>query len=70
MELSIAHMKIRIDPEKCAGTGACAYLCPEVFEMVGGHSRAKETHVPLDYVESVRKAMECCPTKAIVIEEA
>ena len=60
---------LRIDPEKCAGTGACAYLCPDVFEIDGDHSRVKQIHVPLDYVESVRKAAECCPTGAIIIEE-
>lgn len=58
-------MKIKVDKKKCIGCGACAALCPAVFEMKGGKSEAKcsETDKPC-----AKDAAESCPVQAISVK--
>ncbi|HDI02879.1 MAG TPA: ferredoxin [Candidatus Aenigmarchaeota archaeon] len=58
-------MKISVDEEKCIGCGACASICPEVFELgENGKARAK---VEESDVECVKEAKETCPAGAITL---
>lgn len=62
-------MKVRVDPDLCAGCGPCADICPEVFELKDDQAVAKVEEVPKDLEAAVREAAETCPPGAIVIEE-
>ena len=62
-------MKVRVDPELCTGCGPCAEICPEVFEMRDDKSVVLLGEVPAELQDSVREAVDACPTGAIIIEE-
>ncbi len=57
-------MKPKIDKKKCIGCGACAAVCPEVFEMKGNKAnvKVKETDNPC-----AKDAASNCPVQAITI---
>ncbi len=60
-------MKIDVNKDACIGCGACAAICPDVFEMDDeGLSMAKENEVSSEFKEDVIDAIESCPTGAIV----
>ncbi len=53
---------IKVNKKKCIGCGACASICPEVFEM-GDDGKAhvkNQKNLPC-----VKEAIESCPVKAI-----
>jgi ferredoxin len=54
----------KVDQSKCIGCGACAAICPEVFEMgPGGKSHVKaQKNLPC-----VKDAAEACPVGAITV---
>jgi len=54
--------------EDCIGCGLCTGICPEVFSMVGGVSKAKEEAVSGDVQARADEAKDSCPVSAI--EEA
>lgn len=63
-------MKVTVDFDVCASTGACMQVCPEVFEVrsdgylyILAEEPAPELH------DRVREAAEMCPTAAISLEE-
>ncbi|MCD6476908.1 MAG: ferredoxin [Candidatus Aenigmarchaeota archaeon] len=49
---------MKVDQEKCIGCGACASLCPEVFEIKEG-----KAHVISD--KECKEAIDACPVGAI-----
>lgn len=56
--------KIAVDQEKCIGCGACATLCPEVFEMAeDGKSHVKNAAACAKC--DCQGAIEGCPAAAI-----
>lgn len=56
--------------DKCSGSGSCAEVCPEVFEMIAqGSARVKVEVVPEEAEASCRQAEQDCPAQAIEIEE-
>lgn len=68
--------KVIIDQESCSGSGDCAALCGEVFEVVSGVSRIVEKYrddeqtkgtVPED-LDCVFRAEEKCPFDAITVK--
>lgn len=65
--------QMKVNAESCIGCGACASICPNVFEIDDEHGYA---HVVVDQIadddkESAIDAMEGCPTNAIVeVEES
>jgi ferredoxin len=61
-------VKVRVDPNLCAGVSACEATCPEVFEVRGGRSFVKVDVVPPELEEKCREAVEGCPMGAISIE--
>jgi ferredoxin len=63
-------MKVSVDFDVCASTGACMQVCPEVFEVrsdgylyILQESPGEELH------DKVQMAADMCPTAAISIEE-
>ena len=62
-------MKAFVDKDVCIGCGACAGICPEVFDMDNdGLAVAIEGEISVDLQESAQEACEGCPVSAITIE--
>lgn len=63
-------MKVTVDFDKCASTGACMQASPEVFEVRSdGYLYILQDEPGADLIESVHEAADLCPTGAITIEE-
>ncbi len=62
-------MKVKIDPELCTGDEICVQLCPEVFEMQEDKAVVIMDDIPEDLQDSVREAVDSCPSEAISIQE-
>jgi ferredoxin len=63
-------MKVRVDPEICAGFGVCLGLAPEVFELHDdGYAIVLLGEVPPELEDMVRKAAIQCPSNAISVSE-
>jgi len=61
-------MKVRVDPEICAGFSVCLGLCPEVFQLHDdGYAVVMVGEVPAEHEEAVRAAVSQCPSGAISI---
>lgn len=59
-------MKVRIDPEICAGFGICVGISPEVFELHDdGYATVLVGEVPAELEDLVRRAADQCPSRAI-----
>jgi ferredoxin len=59
-------MKVRVDPEICAGFGICVGICPEVFELhEDGYATVLVSEVPPELEDLVRRAASQCPAQAI-----
>ena len=63
-------MRVTVDLEACASTGACAQTCPEVFELRNdGALQVRLASPPPELHDEVIEASELCPTGAITIHE-
>lgn len=63
-------MKVTVDFDLCASTGACMQTCPEVFEVRSdGYLYILQEEPPAELHDRVREAAEMCPTGAISFEE-
>lgn len=63
-------MKVKVDKDSCIGCGACAAICPEVFDLNDdGLSEVKTEEVKNNNIDDVKDAVDSCPTGAIEIEE-
>mgnify|MGYP006331909317 CR=1 FL=1 len=63
-------MKVRVDPEVCAGFGICVGICPEVFELHDdGYATVLVSEVPPEFEDLVRRAASQCPAQAISISD-
>ncbi len=60
-------MKIRIDPQRCMGSGNCAFWAPATFD-VGDDNIAFVVDPEGDPEDKIRNAVDGCPTQAISIE--
>jgi len=63
-------MRVSVDYDVCASTGACAQVAPEVFEVRSDgflYILQEEPAEPLH--DKVRQAADLCPTAAISISE-
>lgn len=63
-------MRVVVDFDVCASTGACMNSCPEVFEVRSdGYLYVLQEEPPAELVDAVREAAQQCPTGAISLEE-
>ena len=62
-------MKVKVNNENCIACGYCVGVCDEVFEFIendeGTVSHVKVEEVPENLENSVKDAIESCPTSAI-----
>jgi len=57
-------MKVSINKKNCIGCGACAAVCPEVFELKSGKAIVKQKETAK---ECAKQARDSCPVNAISI---
>ncbi len=63
-------MKVRVDPEICAGFGICIGIAPEVFELhEDGYAIVMVAEVRPEDEDLMRRAESQCPSRAISISE-
>lgn len=73
-------MKVKVNKDACIGCGACASICPDVFELndeglsevkVEEENKEKEefASVKEELQDEVRDAADSCPTGAIEVNE-
>jgi ferredoxin len=58
---------IKIDENTCIGSGMCAGVAPDHFELVDGYSRVLKATA--DPAEQVVDAAESCPVEAILVKD-
>ena len=56
---------ITVNKELCIGCGACAALCPNVFQM---NAEGKSEIINQNNIECAKKAAEGCPVQAIEVK--
>jgi ferredoxin len=61
-------MKIRIDRERCMGSGSCQFHAPQTFDL-DAECKAIVIDAEGDAAGSIRNAAESCPTRAIELAE-
>ncbi len=62
-------MKVTVDYDVCASTGACMQVCPEVFEVrKDGYLYVLQESPGEELRDKVQTAVDMCPTAAITIE--
>jgi len=63
-------MRVVVDFDVCASTGACMQVCPEVFEVRSdGYLYVLQEEPDESLRAKVQEATELCPTGAITIED-
>ena len=61
-------MRVTVDFDVCASTGACMQVCPEVFEVRSdGYLYILQEEPGEELRASVTTAAEMCPTAAITV---
>jgi ferredoxin len=62
---------LRINPIACEAHGLCAELLPELIRLDDwGYPILDESEVPPDLLGLARRAVDVCPTLALLIEES
>lgn len=62
-------MKVSVDYDVCASTGACMQVCPEVFEVRSdGYMYILQENPAEGLRAKVEQAADLCPTAAITVE--
>jgi ferredoxin len=59
----LQHARVRVDTNLCVGSGTCAMVDPQHFELVDGKARASEG--TLEVTEDLADAILDCPVQAI-----
>ena len=63
-------VRVRVNPIACEAHGLCVELLPELIRLDDwGYPIIDEEGVPPDLVGVARKALDACPTLALLIEE-
>lgn len=61
-------MKVRVDPEICAGFGICTGIAPEVFELHDdGYAVVLVSEIAPEDEDLMLRAESQCPARAISI---
>ena len=58
---------IEVDANTCIGSGMCAGVAPEHFELVDGYSTPLQDQV--EPADEVVDAAESCPVEAILVKQ-
>ena len=62
--------RLRVNPIMCEAHGLCAELLPELIRLDDwGYPIIDEAAVPAELIGLARKAVDVCPTLALVLEE-
>jgi ferredoxin len=62
-------MLVKVDSDKCQGTGYCTMVSPEVFELGDdGLATVLQSAVDESQRELMLEAQNTCPTQAITVE--
>jgi ferredoxin len=64
-------IRVEVDRDRCAGTGGCEALAPQVFE-IGDDGALVVLRPEPDAADlpDVRNAVAACPTRALTLVEA
>ncbi|HUZ36116.1 MAG TPA: ferredoxin [Streptosporangiaceae bacterium] len=62
--------QLRVNPIACTGHGMCAELLPEIIELdPWGYPILAATPVPRNVMDHAKRAVDACPTLALLMEE-
>jgi ferredoxin len=62
--------RLRVNPIACTGHGLCAELLPEIIELdPWGYPILSSSAVPAGVMEHAKRAVDTCPTLALLMEE-
>jgi ferredoxin len=62
--------RLRVNPIACTGHGLCAELLPEIIELdPWGYPILSSSAVPSGVMEHAKRAVDTCPTLALLMEE-
>lgn len=56
--------KVKIDPQKCIGCGACTVTAPKSFQL-NDQGKAQPIEPAGDQQEEIQEAIDGCPIQAI-----
>ncbi len=60
--------RLRVNPIACDGHGLCAELLPELIRLDDwGYPIIEEDEVPLALLELAERAVDACPTLALLL---
>jgi ferredoxin len=63
-------MRVRVNPIMCEAHGLCAELLPELIRLDDwGYPIVDESEVPRDLLGLAERAVDACPTLALLLEE-
>lgn len=63
-------MKVTVNFDVCASTGACVQVAPEVFELRNdGYLHIVTPQPRPELYDAVQEAADLCPTGAILLED-
>lgn len=58
--------RVEVDRDRCASTGGCEAVLPEVFEIGDdGELQILQPQPPEELLPDVRQAVAACPTRAL-----
>ncbi|CAO5169338.1 Ferredoxin [Frankia sp. AiPs1] len=64
-------MKVNVDFDRCASSGTCVRLVPDIFEIRDdGYLYLLNEEPDESRLDDLQEAVECCPTEAISISES
>jgi ferredoxin len=62
--------RLRVNPITCEAHGMCAEMLPELISLDDwGYPIIDDPEVPADLLPLARKAVDACPTLALLLEE-
>ena len=65
-----AGLRVRVDRDRCCGSGNCVVTAPEVFDQDDGDGLVllRFTAPPPEALARVRRAADLCPAGAITLD--
>jgi ferredoxin len=65
------HQRLRVNPIACEAHGLCAELLPELIRLDDwGYPIIERADVPAQLEPLARRAVDACPTLALLLERA